>query len=564
MSVNGTSVNGASVNGSGVAAPPIPQLMVPFDQSWDIAESPSLPVPFDQSWDVEAAPEAPVPFDQSWGILADVAVSFRWNLPLVVDASFLLELPLKVQAALEFPMGSKADAEFKFPLGLLAPVNTPFTFPLPIKDTDPVDAPFDFPLPLAVQAALGFPLPLKTVPNAAITFPLPLSTSPNAPFTFPLSILAVDPVAVAFDFPLPLLEESAINVTGILTILLVKTGELIQILSGNLDFAEGDYNWSGEVVVAEFADFQKFAINDLVTLTLDGEAFEMIVDETALDRNAPASRSAKLRLLGRGALFDTPRVEPITIEFQTPISANAAAEQILGTTIDWQLIDWLIPAGRLGATSASPVEVVQKIAEAGGGLLETNPDGTFFVRDLYPVTVPAFDVATPDHQFFEATDILQQQETLQNQELENRLRIRDTGDGGTRDRIVFEADESNGRQGTVKVFPNPFRDITLDHTSDAAITIVDTGEQIFDEEDQIEIREGSGNASFPILSIDTEEWMDDDLGPLTFVQDETEVQASNPGVDGYGLVTITYKTRAKTFFVSSPVDDDVQFIVRDC
>ena len=154
-------------------------------------------------------------------------------------------------------------------------------------------------------------------------------------------------------------------------------------------------------------------------------------------------------------------------------------------------------------------------------------------------------------------------ESFEGQEIFNKFRIRDVSDSDFRDRIVFEASDQTGLEGCLFVFPSPFRPITVEHTSDTQISLTLVGEVFLEKEELIEFQDGQGSSAFPIFDLLSVEWMDDDLGALTFTQFENTFFSADP-VNKFSLATVTYRTKAVKFTTSSTVDDQVQFLVVDC
>lgn len=543
MSINEAAINEFAINDEGEAVPIIVST-------------------FDNRWEQFSLTNRTSVFNQRWSHANTATAGFVWALPLVVDNSFVWDLVLRVGAMATYPLGWAADMVITYPLQMLVKVDAGFEWPLPLRDVDPVNREIEFPYSLRLNREFELSAELLEIVNREVELSAGLLDSVNREIELSAELLAFDVVNRQIRYVYSLLDESAVNVTGAIELELVKTAEIIPITSGTVETSEDSYTWIATLELANIRDFDKFDFDDAVIVRIYGEEYNLLVDGKDRSRTGPADVSARLRAISTTAQAATPRAAELTETFPA-ILAQDAVEQILGQLVDWQIIDWLIPVGRLAAENADPIEIAQQIVEAAGATIETNPDGTFYVRDRYPVPVAQWETATPDQVYLESDAILTWSEGFRPEQIFNRFRIRDGGGDDFRDRIIFEADEDDGLAGSLFVFPNPFRDITVIDTSDNAITATPVGDVFLEKEDEVEFREGAGSVSFPVFSIQSVEWFDLDIGPVNFTLDSTAVTSSDP-INKFSIALIKYTTRAKEFRTSSPVEDVAQFLVEDC
>jgi len=541
--INETAINEFAINAEGEAVPIVVST-------------------FDQRWEQFSLTNRTSIFNQRWSHANTATAGFLWSLPLVVDNSFVWDLVLRVGAMATYPLGWAADMAITYPLQMLAKVDAGFEWPLPMLDVDPVNREIEFPYSLRLNREFELSAELLETVNREIELSAELLEGVNREVELSAELLAFDKVNRQIRYVYSLLDEAAVNVTGAIELELVKTAEIIPITSGTVETSEDSYTWIATIELADIRDFDKFDFDDALIVRIYGEEYNLLVDGKDRSRSGPADVSARLRAISTTAAAATPRAAELTQTFPQ-ILAQDAVNQILGVVVDWQIIDWLIPAGRLAAENADPIEIAQQIVEAAGATIETNPDGTFYVRDRYPVPVAQWETATPDQVYLESDAILQWSEGFRPEQIFNKFRIRDGGGDDFRDRIIFEADEDNGLAGSLFVFPNPFRDINVIDTSDNAITATPVGDVFLEKEDEVEFREGAGSVSFPVFSIQSVEWFDLDIGPVNFTLDSTDVTSSDP-INKFSIALIKYTTRAKEFRTSSPVEDVAQFLVEDC
>jgi hypothetical protein len=55
------------------------------------------------------------------------------------------------------------------------------------------------------------------------------------------------------------------------------------------------------------------------------------------------------------------------------LGADAGLDSNTGFTLDWNLVDWLIPAGAVSFDNQSPIAVINRIAEIAGGFVQAHP-----------------------------------------------------------------------------------------------------------------------------------------------------------------------------------------------
>lgn len=97
-----------------------------------------------------------------------------------------------------------------------------------------------------------------------------------------------------------------------------------------------------------------------------------------------------------GAPYATPR----SLRSTGLASAQQLATDELensGFTLDWQLPDWIVPAGAWSYDQLPPLDAVARLATAVGGRVQSDPAGTVLrVISRYPVSPWDWPTATPD------------------------------------------------------------------------------------------------------------------------------------------------------------------------
>ncbi len=563
MSLNSGALNSHSLNApSGIAAP-LPKRNARFHQGYVVASLPQRNARLHQGYDVVPLPQRNARLHHGYDVLKIIDEEFILPYRFIVDLGFFIPWRLFVGQALEMPYQFTVSGSNVIPYIITASFGEDFGIVYDMKG-DVITEDFDITAGLVVQNDFQIPYGLRGTIQTPFEVVYGLLADITAPFT--VSYDMVDKPSVELKVLYSLLDETAINITGAITITIKGTGEEIEILDGSIEWNEGGYNWIGQITLAQPGDLTKFPFDEAVDFDIFGESYCMVVDTQDFGRAAPAQFAPRVALVGVAARLDTPRAQAITVDFQSPLTAQEAINQILGTTVTYETLDWIIPGGRLAGENASPIRLAQKVANAVGATIQADPDGTLVVRDIFPVAVTLWPGTTPAHVFTETADILSTTESLGTQEIFNKFRIRDSGEDRVNDRIEFEEDADDGNAGRVLVFPSPFGARTLRTTSDN-IPITPVGEVLLEKTEKIEITDGTGDVGFPIDSITSFSWLDDDLGTPLFTVGEDEIRVSNPAgstPEGYSVLEVVYQARALSFEVSSPIDDCVQFIVEEC
>lgn len=372
-------------------------------------------------------------------------------------------------------------------------------------------------------------------------------------------IRSIDIVEMEHAFPWFIADESNILISNLAQLLV--DDEEIPMVDCDVTLDEGKFSWDASITLSGPGHFGKFKQDKEFVLRIAGEDFNLLVDQRLKTRGGPAQNIFKIKAKSPTVKFDGPRAKNIDYTQEQTMLAKDLVEDIIGTSVQWDALNWFIPAFRFSITNASPIRAAKKVVDAIGAVMEVNPDGTLKVRSKYPVAIWNLETVTPDRTLFEVDHILQMSEDEKYTPLTNKVCLKDSIDGVFSDEIEFVADEENSRKGVMRVYPSPYRtSITLDHTS-KDIQINARGVEVREEVETVEFVDGSGTTRFPIDTIVSVTWKFDNLGAVTFDQYSKTVSIVDES-KLYSLAEITYTVRSINFDVDSGVDM-AQFLVRD-
>lgn len=335
----------------------------------------------------------------------------------------------------------------------------------------------------------------------------------------------------------------------------------IQILSATITADENSSVYQCEVELQNAYDYFNFEYDDDFILHVLGTTYAFVVDGRSLNRSTDdvghAVSSAKLSGLSPLCRYASPRATPVTKVWSSAVMASSAVAELVGA-VTWTMVDWMIPAFRLSAEKAAPLDVAKSIVEAAGGLLESKPDGSIIARPRWPVSVPLITTTTPDHTLTEQV-IYVSEERPSTDAVIDRIRISDSS-AGFQDRLEFVKSEANPWQGWMYAYPSPWREgLRIATTRGSMIqlgTLVEGTRTIEDNPSENTTAEtltfiaGQSSTSYPVMQLIDVDWLDENLGGLIVAPYSTTLEVTAAGnYQGYSIGKVSYSTR----FLKVPV-----------
>ena len=328
---------------------------------------------------------------------------------------------------------------------------------------------------------------------------------------------------------------------------------------------EGQYAWACTVTLYDPSYYDLFQPGDEFTIDMLGEVYVFLYDGKSFSRNSIVDISASVSGISPSAVLGEPRAAKITKTWNTPVLALQAVQEVIaGYPLVWEILNWGLPAYRLAVEEMTPIEIVQLIAAAAGGIVQTDPDGTLRVRYLFPIRVPDYPTAVENQFYSDLDHNFTINEEVALPEIVNKIRIMDIAPGAFQDRVEFVQDEDYPDRGYLKVFPSPWREtLWVEHTSKPSVSATYVGvvsEQL--EPEDVEILDSKGSVSHPLHQLNTLEWLYVDLGGIAFEPDKPEFTTTST-TQHESLLRITYTTRYLRFNVVAWPEAKVQFLVKE-
>ena len=339
---------------------------------------------------------------------------------------------------------------------------------------------------------------------------------------------------------------------------------LVDIISFDISINDESYCYSVNVELALLNDWSKSYYGSLLDIFINGVEYNFIIDGRMRDRQFNSetynvSGRTKTSILGEGALNN------ITKSWEGMFTSEIISEILNDNGIVYtnNLIDWYIPSGLLNSDNESPIDVIKKITEASGGIIICSPDGELTIKHKYD-TCPLY-YNSYVKLFSDYDNIFSVSESVEYSYRYNAVIVANIIDSSSYTYSISELDydESNYiKKIKVTVYPfiNKINLLTSYVSSD--IMIVSGTNPITEtiNDEIVEVIEGKGSASDPVKNIITYEYLNTNLGTITFNNNNIETQ-----IEGQSLLKITYKTEYHEFLVYNANEDieEVQLYTTD-
>ncbi len=328
-------------------------------------------------------------------------------------------------------------------------------------------------------------------------------------------------------------------------------------ISGEVD--ESEVSLKFEIHLSEDEYLQCEHLETEIIITVNDDVYNLIVEAPRRSRNSVGNTTYIVPLSSKAILLDSPYASSLTKEFLPGMASSIVSDlaALKGVETDWQIIDWYIPASTLYANSETPLQVIRKIKDAVGGVLQSSKDGKLIVRYEYPDPVLEYDDLEPDYFLAANEDFFSVNSAPEINDEFNKFLISNQNSSSVGNRI--ESIDIDSTTKEVRIYQIPFNqdsNISLGTSGGGWVSIQNKGvvsETITAE--QVEIIAGQGQLQKPIYSDPIYVWKQFKLGAITPSEDghlSTEITENS-------LMAVTYDTKYRKFLVSSDFIEDVQF-----
>lgn len=173
-------------------------------------------------------------------------------------------------------------------------------------------------------------------------------------------------------------------------------GTPLELLGATLSGDRDSLAWSCDLSLADAEAYAACTPGRRLTLTLAGRAWALLIEGRTREA-ACGTRDYAATARTVSCLLDAPYAALLTQSWPA-VTAKAAAvalAALAGLSLDWQVVDWTLPAGRLTAEAETPAALIARLAASCGAVAMPDPAGGVLVRYAYPVGVPEMAAAAP-------------------------------------------------------------------------------------------------------------------------------------------------------------------------
>ncbi|QWS69924.1 LamG domain-containing protein [Vibrio phage vB_VpS_PG28] len=382
---------------------------------------------------------------------------------------------------------------------------------------------------------------------------------------------------VLFDMPFTLLDETTkismfstkhmvggqvANVVPVTdTPILTINGRVVQCSSTNIRSDEDRNGYSATVEVPNHLELLNLKRDDVATLQIGGITYTFLVDTLPMNIQSITDSSVSLKLVSPLRVRDSPRAAKISKTWGYKVSAKEVVTELLGT-LDWEIVDWIIPEYRLAVENQFPLQVAKKVVAAAGAIITTDPSGKPVVQYKFPVTTNTYNTAQVDFEFNDLEHIVTSREEGVPQDGTNSVLIYDANskDEGTLDKMEFDVSSLSG--GSLFVYPSPVRDVVVGHTAKESLSLTALGGlTTIEKVEQVEVYKGEAIVKYPIAELVEIDFVSVAVTGLSYTEGSTKI--STEDTDAYGIINVTYRTTVKQYRVSGVESPAVQFLLQE-
>lgn len=336
-------------------------------------------------------------------------------------------------------------------------------------------------------------------------------------------------------------------------------GQQIELVEASVSLDEGGQFWAVRARIAKPQDYARLSRLDAVTLDIHGDEYALVIESLnrsrASEQGKGGGTAQVFEAVCRSALWSTlgQDATKITRTWSTAAVASEVVEELAGEPVDWRILDWTIPAGRLAAVNEPAISIIARIAAVAGGVVESAADGSLIVRYRYPVSIPDAAGATVDHELSEATGIISLSERRDAGARFDRLTLSDAADGQGYLSAERDPDQQDtifgGEQQRFLAFHSPDVEVSSVILSDGTLLELGVADIEVEDEEVVFSNSDQARANRPVHSGFTYTWYGTGLGAITVGADGLTLRAATSGV---GVARVSYVARARRYAVLSP------------
>lgn len=319
-----------------------------------------------------------------------------------------------------------------------------------------------------------------------------------------------------------------------------------RLLSGKVDYSEGQVHnsitlsFAGELGIFDQCNTTINYGFSRIELQLETRALYFLLEErTGTEKD--------FSVWGRSltALEDAPYKIETAYELDERRLASDVAQELAGSRVlDWECVDWVLPKDF--QFIGTPVQGLQILVDQIGGVLRSTDDGSFLVRDKYPIR--PVDIASEPAilQYDRVNNIIELSFSESNGLLYNSVPVNGKTYSYNSPILETRSEENTfiiGQEAIIRCYYGQ-NDVAVSDVFTTHGSIILQGTFYEEEEETIVISEGTGNVKYYIDSLVSHSWEGFPGGVPLWEQDSQTITLEDPVSR---VLKIKYMTRYQRF-----------------
>jgi len=374
-----------------------------------------------------------------------------------------------------------------------------------------------------------------------------LAATVNGLYESLYNLLSVNNIDAEYYTIYSLLDTTTVNYEH--TVTATVGGVSIDVGEITISCDENSYCYSVSATLIDQDNWALCTAGSAMVVTVNGTSYGCIIDTRGRQRSFGET---VYTVYGRSATkqLDFPYADPVTQEYSSA-NAYAIANALCtasGITLQWDVINWTIPDNTLVASAQSPLEIIKQLAEACGGVLQSNAAGTtLIVRYAYPVSPTCFNDQAADETLTDTTHIISVNEQFEKRAGHNKVRVSNKSIADADENYIYiELDEVRNKGETtfqtvddvyLRIYSNADYDVAV--TAGSVEKIASNETRTMPTETVNFVHDEDGTVSRPINAISSITWMGNSLGSLSVVG-TTAIRASLASATSLGIGKVAY------------------------
>jgi len=338
-------------------------------------------------------------------------------------------------------------------------------------------------------------------------------------------------------------------------------GERIPFHTLEWQATDTEYAWSCDFSVKDLAVAQKCVDGAAITITSAGDTWQLkCYGGWFLDKR---HASEIYRVSGYSRTKDLDLALPLLGDLPGGMASALVADLAapFGISVDWQMADGYLAAGKITANDETPREVIRRIVEDAGGIVQSTPEGNLLIVAEEEIPVPDWPTVVPADTIIAQLERISTSEQRDEQRGYNYFKVSNqlaSGDGFRWDEVPIDARTKEARLFVVPF--DPLRRFALTHSGGSNVSIEPFGLRSLQvPAEQVEFIAGSSKTKLPVYGNVSYTWRRTNLGTVSHAEDGLLTSAT----PGESLLSISYRTQYYRWIVRDPRVEDVQIIFNE-